>query len=268
MSIAGGGGAPDDLVVDVGDVHDPRDRVARASAGSGRAGRRTGTSGSCRCGPARRPSARTSRCRRARLERLERSRLARSACRAAGSSSVRSDRGDARAAEIDRPAPSAPSRLPVDALTLTASGASPSSAGDRRRASRRDAPPSRGRRGHDRQVDRGGRQPASRQAADGPREQLRAGDARAASPVRPGTGARDRRAPLAPSSASATAWSATSPSEWPWRRGAPAISIPPSRSGSPGSEGMAVVADPRPRSGGSAPGASAAPGRGRRGASP
>ena len=43
-----------------------RDRVARASAGAGRAGRRTGTSGSCRCAPARRPSGRRSRCRRAR----------------------------------------------------------------------------------------------------------------------------------------------------------------------------------------------------------
>ena len=53
------GRAPDDLVVDVGDVHHPRHRVARASAGGGRAGRRTGSDGSCRRGPGRRPSGRS-----------------------------------------------------------------------------------------------------------------------------------------------------------------------------------------------------------------
>ena len=50
-----------------------------------------------------------------------------------------------RSAEIDRPAPSAPSRLPVEALTLTAARSSPSKPGDGRRASRRGAPASRGR---------------------------------------------------------------------------------------------------------------------------
>ena len=61
--LAGRGRAADDLVVDVGDVHDPASPARHASGGSARAGRRTGTSGSCRCGPAHRRSGRTSRCR-------------------------------------------------------------------------------------------------------------------------------------------------------------------------------------------------------------
>ena len=41
------------------------------------------------------------------------------------------------------------------------------------------------------------------------------------------------------------AWRATSPSEWPWRRGAPAISTPPSSERRARPERMAVVPDPR-----------------------
>ena len=43
--------------------------------------------------------------------------------------------------------------------------------------------------------------------------------------------------PAAPSSASQTACSATSPSEWPWSRGAPSIRTPPRTSGVPGPNG-------------------------------
>ena len=43
--------------------------------------------------------------------------------------------------------------------------------------------------------------------------------------------------PAAPSSASATAWRTTSPSEWPASAGAPGIAIPPIRSGEPGPKG-------------------------------
>ena len=78
--------AADDLVVDVGDVHHPADRVARASAGGGRAGRRTGTTGSCRCGPARRPSGRTSTRRPRRRGAARTAGSRRSACRAGGRS--------------------------------------------------------------------------------------------------------------------------------------------------------------------------------------
>ena len=59
--------------------------------------------------------------------------------------------------------------------------------------------------------------------------------------------------PAAPRRASATAWSATSPSECPARRGAPGISIPPSRSGVPGPNGWLSCPKPtRTASGASA----------------
>ena len=52
----------------------------------------------------------------------------RTACRAGGASSGAPRRVAIASAEIDRPAPSAPSRLPVEALTLTAAASSPSRA--------------------------------------------------------------------------------------------------------------------------------------------
>ena len=88
--------------------------------------------------------------------------------------------------------------------------------------------------------------------------------------VRPSAGKSRPRSPrpAAPSSASATAWRATSPSEWPWRRGAPAISMPPSASGPPGPERMAVVTDPDARPRRAPASASTRRGAGRRAASP
>src|SRR5262245_14276788 len=64
--------------------------------------------------------------------------------------------------------------------------------------------------------------------------------------VRPSAGKRLPRSPRAhaPRSAPATAWRATSPSEWPCSRGAPAISTPPSRSPSPGPKGWRSIAKP------------------------
>ena len=82
---------------------------------------------------------------------------------------------------------------------------------------------------------RAGRAAASRATTS--REQVGAGDARAASgrpPERGGRGRPGRRRPAArPPRRGAT----TSPSEWPERRGAPAISMPPRRRPVPGPNG-------------------------------
>ena len=172
----GGRGAADDLVVDVGDVHDPGDRVARASAGGGPAGRRTGTTGSCRCGPARRRSARTSRCGRRPSRSGTNGRVSpdsvscsRSVIDALATVAIAS-------AEIARPAPSAPSRLPVDALTLTALAVQSEQAARSRRASRRGASPSRGRAAMIVTSTEAGRQPARRAGRATVAQQLAAGD--------------------------------------------------------------------------------------------
>ena len=49
--------------------------------------------------------------------------------------------------------------------------------------------------------------------------------------------------PAAPRSASHTAWIATSPSEWPWRAGAPSIDDPAEGQRAARSEGVSVVAE-------------------------
>ena len=149
---------------------------------------------------------------------------------AAGSSSATAS------AEIVRPAPSSPDRLPVDALTLTAVGVDAEEARDRDRASRRDARPGAGAprrssgrccRPPSRSPPRGGRpRPASRSRRSPRASTASAGNSRPRSP-----------SPAAPSSASQTACSATSPSEWPWSRGAPSMTTPPSASGPPGPNG-------------------------------
>ncbi len=110
-------------------------------------------------------------------------------------------------------------------------------------ASRR--PPSRGRAPTIVRSTPTGRQPAAAEARRRPPRAARAlsmprGVAASAGNSRP----RSPR-PAAPSRASATAWSATSPSEWPWRRGAPAISTPPRRERLARPERVAVVADAR-----------------------
>ena len=132
MPTPGRGRAADDLVVDVGDVHDPRHAVAApaqvadeqvgeqeraevADVGRPVDGRAAGVD----------PDGR-------RLERLERRGSRRSACRRSRSVTRPSlERSRSPAREIARPAPSAPSRLPVDALTFTTPSSTPSRRGDR-----------------------------------------------------------------------------------------------------------------------------------------
>ena len=103
-----------------------RHAVARASAGGGPAGRRTGTSGSCRCGPGRRPSGRTSRPRRRRPSGSS-GRVSPVSVSCSRTRHVTGSSDATASAEIDRPAPSSPDRLPVDALTLTAAASTPRS---------------------------------------------------------------------------------------------------------------------------------------------
>ena len=240
---------------------------AAGSAGSAPAGRRTGTSGSCRCGRGRRPSGRSCRRRRGR---------ARSG-RAAGPRRVsvswrrmvmRAPRTVATArAEIVRPAPSSPARLPVDALTLTAAVVE-------RRARRRSPPriasrraPEPRARADDRDVDRRRREGRRGQPRDDvAQQQRRCRCARGVRCVGWGTGGRGRPVPAAPSSASATACSTTSPSEWPASAGAPAIAMPPRRSGEPGPNGW--LSWPNPTRGAPAREQLLDPARGRRAASP
>ena len=67
---------------------------------------------------------------------------------------------------------------------------------------------------------------------------------RAGSPRRPGRAAEVAQ-PGRAEQGSAIAWRATSPSEWPWSRGAPGISMPPSRAPSPGPNGWLSRAESR-----------------------
>ena len=140
-------------------------------------------------------------------------------------------------AEIDRPAPSARRGCRVEALTLTASRSQPEERRRSRRASRRG-----GRRAAaGRRRSSGRRWPvASRRPRPGARTSSTSSSrwrCRAASGRRPGRADPRSPRPVAPSSASATAWRTTSPSEWPAARGAPAISTPPSGAACPGPNG-------------------------------
>ena len=152
----------------------------------------------------------------------------------------------ARAAEIDAAGALRPARLPVDALTLTASGSSAEERRDRRRASRRGAAPRRGRAPTIVRSTPAGRQPAVGEARHDLGEQLARCRCRAASMAPPGNSRPRSPRPAAPGARRRRRGATTSPSEWPWRRGAPAISMPPRRSGVAGPERMAVVADAGP----------------------
>ena len=228
--------AADDLVVDVGDVHHPGHGVTRASAGGGRAGRRTGRSGSCRCAPARRRSDRTCR---------PRSRPGRSGSNGRVSpdnvscSRTRHGRASMLAiatAEIDRPAPSAPSRLPLDALTLTAPDSRPSSPaiGSAHRVEVVAEPRSRR---DDRHV-HPGRPPArflhptTCLGEQQSRWRCPAGSAR-----RRGRDDRDRRGPPRRGARRRSRGGRRRRPSARRRRGAPAISTPPRTSGAPGPNG-------------------------------
>ena len=172
-----------------------------------------------------------------RLERLERPGLAGQRVVQADGHARRPRRSRRAIAAIERPAPSAPSRLPVDALTLTAPAVEPE---QRRRSPRASASrwaPSLGRAP---MTVRSTAPGASRRLGEPARPRRRAARcSRRPAGVRASAGKRRPRSPspAAPSSASATAWSATSPSEWPARRGRAGDLTPPSRSGSPGPNG-------------------------------
>ena len=229
--------AADDLVVDVGDVHHPRDPQAAVRAGSGRGGRRTGSSGSCRCGPGRRPSGRSCRSGRGRARAARAAGSRPTACPGGGSSSepvatTRDRVGRDRPGRRPRRRQVAGRGLDVDRGRVDARGArrSPRRIASRWPASRGRAPTivtstaARSRPGV--------REPARRRSRRARALAIPRGVAGPAGNSRPRS-----PSPAAPSSASATAWSATSPSEWPWRRGAPSIATPPSMSGPPGPNG-------------------------------
>ena len=165
------------------------------------------------------------------------------ACRGAGSSRRHRQGRDGQRGD---PATGAlvPVRFPLDALTLTASRSRPSSVAMASRIASRW----RSRRGRAATIVRStdaGRQPAAA-TGHGPRPAALA----LAIPrrVRLSAGKRRPRSPrpAAPSNASASAWRATSPSEWPNRRGAPSIRPHPAR-GAPRPERVAVVTDPDAR---------------------
>ena len=122
--LAGRRRAADDLVVDVGDVHDPRHaQAAPAQVTDEQVGEQERAEvADVRRAVDRRPAGIHPDV--VRRERDQRPRLARQRVlqpdRHRGAPTVATT-----SAEIDRPAPSAPSRLPVDAFTLTAPGSSP-----------------------------------------------------------------------------------------------------------------------------------------------
>ena len=123
----------DDPIVDIGDVHHPRDLVARPAQVAADAGRPAGRRGSCRRATGRRRSARTSTCARARARaaRIPRACPPRVLVKRAAPMSLgahhRRCTPTSAVALITRPAPSAPLRLPVDAAIDTASTSSPTS---------------------------------------------------------------------------------------------------------------------------------------------
>ena len=141
MPMPGGRRAADDLVVDVGDVHHPRDpqaavaQVADEDVGVQEAPEVADVDRAVdRRAAAVDPDV-------AGLERLERPRSRRSACPGAGSHPTGPRRGDRRGPRCRGRRPPSPSRLPVDALTLTAVRVDPEELGDRGRASRRAGSP-------------------------------------------------------------------------------------------------------------------------------
>ena len=94
---------------------------------------------------------------------------------------------------------------------------------------------------------RHGANPASRTSATVRASRSSAGDALDRRIASPGSARRGRRAPAAPSSASAIAWHTTSPSEWPARPSSPSNRTPPSQSGRPSARGCTSKPSPTRR---------------------
>ena len=189
-------------------------------------GPRTGSSGSCPRAPGRRPSGRSCTCARwpgraARSPRTPPPSVLRNR------SVIAARPPTCAVARMTRPAPSSPERLPVEALTATRRDRCPA-APTRSRASRPTVrPPSWGRAPtmvRSSETGRSRLRGASRATTDAAAPDCRfrgsgrrpAGNDRPMSPM-----------PAAASSASHTAWSAASPSECPWSRGASGTSSPP-----------------------------------------
>src|SRR3954470_14074921 len=203
-------GAADDLVVDVGDVHDPGDGVATPAKVADEKVREQERPEVPNVGRAvdRRPA-------RVDADGVAAQRDERSGV--PGQRVVKPERHRASStvamasAEIDRPAPSAPSRFPVEALTLTADGSTWSRLAIVSRIASRYVP-SRGRAAMIVRSTVAARQPAAatRLATSPTNVALSIPDG-----VRASAGNRRPRSPrpAAPSRASEIAWSATSPSE-------------------------------------------------------
>ena len=230
--LAGGGGAADDLVVDVGDVHHPADLVAAVPQV---ADQQVDEQERAEIADVRRAVDRRAAAvdpRRCRVEQLERPLL---------DASVSSSRSVTRGAPgrprrgRDRPPGTLVARQVagrgLDAHCRRVEAEQPRD----RRSHRVERAPNRGRAPTIVTSTRRARKPAAATARR-PRAGVAARDALGR---RAAAGKSRPRSPSAapPRSASATAWSATSPSEWPCSRGAPAIATPPSRSGAPGPNG-------------------------------
>ena len=165
---------------------------------------------------------------------------------------VRLDRGDRRARRSPGPAPSDPSRLPLEALTLTASRSSPRSAAIASRIAS-EAAPSRGRAAMIVRSMLAGRQPAGFDPAADRRRPA----ARSPRPRRPVVG-REEASEIAqrgrPEQGVGHGVEDDVAVGVAGQRGAPGIATPPRCERCPGPERMAVVADARSASGGSRPG--------------
>ena len=222
---ARGGRVADDLVVDVGDVHDPRHRVAlpgqvaAQQVGEQEAPEVADVGGRID----RRAAAVHAHVRR--VERLER--LERAAQRVPEAQRHRGHHADERAwRRWSGRHPRRPTGCPVDACTATALGVDAQQLGEG--VAHRVEPGAAEARPGARMVrsSDAGRKPAAREPRDDLAQQLAAVDAARRRRRQPGTGGRGRPCRAAASSASQMAWSAASPSEWPCRRGASGMSMP------------------------------------------
>ena len=235
---ARGGRVADDLVVDVGDVHDPRHAVAREHAGRGGRGRRTRSSGSCRRGPARRRSDRSCTSGRGPARAARTARPPRRACCGTGGSSCAPTQDEAVGADDATGALVAGevARRRLDGDARAGRGRGARAIARPHRVEARAAEPRPG--AADREVDlRSAQSPATATR----RDDLARRAIALSMPAVPGAPAGNSRPrsprPAAPSSASQSAWRTTSPSEWPCSRGAASMSRPPSRRPSPGPNG-------------------------------
>ncbi len=190
--LAGRGRAADDLVVDVGDVHHPGHRVAApAQVADEQVGEQERAEVADMGRPVDRRSARVDAdpvvAQRHERARLPRQRVVQPKAHRAASTVATTS------AEIDRPAPSAPSRLPLEALTLTAPGSTLEQGRDRL-AHRVEVSAEPGARADDGRIDGGGSPAGRREPPTDLADQERRCRSRAGCVRRPGRADRGRRA--------------------------------------------------------------------------